>query len=60
MDCYTGFAARASKYKNPINDVGVSVVYGIDEPKVLEHAGVYNRTADGLAGFLKFVEYVNA
>lgn len=36
MDCYTEFAAKASKYKNPINDVGVTVVYGIDEPKALE------------------------
>lgn len=36
MDCYTTFAAKASKYKNPINDVGVTTVYGIDEPKILE------------------------
>lgn len=35
MDCYTTFAAKASKYKNPINEVGVTVVYGIDEPKEL-------------------------
>lgn len=36
MDCYTTFAAQASKYKNPINDVGVTVVYGLDEPRFLE------------------------
>ena len=36
IDCYTTFAARASKYKNPINDVGVTMVYGLDEPKILE------------------------
>ena len=36
MDCYTEFAAKASKYKNPINDVGVTEVYGIDNPVVLE------------------------
>ena len=36
MDCYTTFAAKASKYKNPINDVGVTKVYGIDEPKEME------------------------
>lgn len=35
MDCYTTFAAKASKYKNPINDVGVTVVYGIDDPLAL-------------------------
>lgn len=36
-DCYTTFAAKASKYKNPINDVGVTTVYGIDDPHELEH-----------------------
>jgi len=36
MDCYTVWAAKASKYKNPINDVGVIVVHGIDNPKLLE------------------------
>ena len=29
-----------SKYKNPINDVGVTEVYGIDEPTLLESDGV--------------------
>jgi len=32
MDCYTKFAAKASKYKNPVKDVGVTQVYGIDDP----------------------------
>ena len=36
VDCYTSFAAKMSKIKNPINDVGVREVYGIDDPKVLE------------------------
>lgn len=36
MDCYTEFAAKASKYKNPINDVGVTEVVGIDDPHVCE------------------------
>lgn len=39
MDCYTVLAAKASKYKNPINDVGVTEVYGIDDPKELEDSG---------------------
>ena len=39
MDCYTEFAAKASKYKNPINDVGVTEVYGLDDPKVLGLGG---------------------
>ena len=32
MDVYTTFGAKASKYKNPINDVGVTQVYGMDDP----------------------------
>ena len=31
MDIYTEFAAKASKYKNPVNEVGVTKVYGIDD-----------------------------
>lgn len=40
MDCYTEFAAKASKVRNPINDVGVTQVYGVDDPKLLEGKGV--------------------
>ena len=36
MDCYTIFAAKMSKYKNPVKDVGVNKVYGIDDPTTLE------------------------
>lgn len=32
MDVYTVFAAKATKYKNPINEVGVTEVYGFDDP----------------------------
>jgi len=35
MDCYSSFAARASRFKNPINDVGVTQVYGMDDPEAL-------------------------
>lgn len=31
MDVYTEFGARASKLKNPIQDVGVTEVYGLDD-----------------------------
>ena len=31
MDVYTEFGARASKFKNPVNDVGVTDLYGIDD-----------------------------
>ena len=40
MDCYTTFAAKASRYKNPINEVGVSTVYGLDDPYPLERTGL--------------------
>lgn len=41
MDVYTTFGARASKYKNPINDVGVTTVYGMDDPAALaEQSGL--------------------
>lgn len=36
MDTYTVFAAKATKYKNPINEVGVTQVYGFDDPLYLE------------------------
>lgn len=36
MDCYTDFAAKASKYKNPIKTVGAQTVYGLDEPRYLD------------------------
>ena len=31
MDVYTEFGVKASRYKNPVNDVGVSKLYGIDD-----------------------------
>ena len=31
MDVYTEFGVKASKYKNPVNDVGVTELYGIDD-----------------------------
>lgn len=36
MDSYTSFAAKASKYKNPINTVGVTQVHGFDDPREME------------------------
>ena len=61
MDCYTSFAAKASKYKNPINDVGVTEVYGLDEPKLLENSGLkfvkeYEMTSQNLINELKGIE----
>lgn len=40
MDVYTVFGAKASKYKNPINEVGVRTLFGIDKPESLENEKV--------------------
>ena len=58
MDCYTEFAAKASKYKNPINDVGVTQVYGLDDPNSLpgflrEHEMTPDDLIDQLQGIEK-------
>ena len=34
VDCYTTFAAKMSERRNPVNDVGVTKVYGIDDPEI--------------------------
>ena len=62
MDCYTVLAAKMSKYKNPINDVGVTEVYGIDNPKQFENnksisfVKEHNITPDNLINELKGME----
>jgi len=35
MDCYTEFAVKASRYKNPIKDVGAEAITGIDYPEYI-------------------------
>ena len=64
MDCYTGMAAKLSRYKNPINDVGVTQVYGLDDPASLqsgalafvgEHDMTPKRLVDELSGLEKAV-----
>lgn len=64
VDCYTSFAAKMSKYRNPINDVGVTEVYGIDDPKmyqgdklayVKEHTMIPQKYIDELKGFERFI-----
>ena len=32
MDCYTPLAAKLSRWKNPVHDVGVGQVYGVGDP----------------------------
>ena len=64
VDAYTSFAAKMSKIRNPINDVGVTEVYGIDEPQeyqteritfVKEHRMIPKKYIDELKGFEKTV-----
>ena len=59
VDCYTSFAAKMSKHRNPINDVGVTEVYGIDNPGayqsekfayVKEHRMIPRKYIDELKG----------
>ena len=64
VDCYTSFAAKMSRRRNPINDVGVTEVYGIDDPEsyqtrdvafVKEHTMIPQTYIDELKGFERFV-----
>lgn len=64
MDCYSDFAAKMSKYKNPINDVGVNKVYGLDDPYsiesdnvkfIKEHIMIPDKYKKELKGFEKFI-----
>ena len=64
MDCYTVLAAKLSKYKNPINDVGVTEVCGTDHPQLLqngrfvfvkEHEMTPQKYIDQLHGPEKFI-----
>ncbi len=63
MDCYTQKAAKASKYRNPINDVGVTLVYGTDDPQVfadnsgLEFVVEHSMTPENLIKQLKGAEH---
>lgn len=61
MDCYTEMSAKLSKYKNPINDVGVTEVFGTDDPKVFETDGFefvkeHNMTPENLINELNGME----
>lgn len=63
-DCYTTFAAKMSKHRNPVKDVGVTEVYGIDDPKVYksetfefvkEHTMIPKKYIDELTGWERFI-----
>ena len=64
VDSYTSFAAKMSKRRNPINDVGVTEVYGIDNPQsyqceelafVKEHTMIPQKYINELRGLERFI-----
>ena len=65
VDCYTPFAVKMSKLKNPIKEVGIKQVFGIKHPSVLEkdtgltfvkeHSITPTYLIDELKGFEKFI-----
>jgi hypothetical protein len=64
VDAYTSFAAKMSKRRNPINDVGVTEVYGIDNPEsyqcdelafVKEHTMIPQKYINELRGFERLI-----
>jgi len=64
VDSYTAFAAKMSKHRNPINDVGVTEVYGVDDPQayqsrelvfVKERTMIPQKYIDELKGFERFI-----
>ena len=51
MDHYSIKAARLSKYRNPVNDVGVTQVYGTDDPIAFQNGGcVFKKELDMTPG----------
>ena len=55
MDCYSSLAAKTSKWKNPINEVGVFEVFGMDDPNgvgVLTFLREMDMTPEDLIGEL--------
>ena len=64
VDCYTTLAAKFSKRRNPVNTVGVTEVYGIDDPLAYEreslrflreHSMTPRSYIDALRGGEKFI-----
>ena len=64
VDCYTSFAAKMSKHRNPINDVGVTEVHGVDDPQDYqsekfafekEYAMTPQKYIDELTGIEKYI-----
>lgn len=63
MDCYTTMAAKISKYKNPINEVGVTKVYGTDDPSIFDSEKIkfvkeHNMTPDNFINELHGIEKI--
>lgn len=59
MDIYTTFGAKASKYKNPVNTVGVTQLYGIDTPNFLMMNSGVQLVSEGTMTPQKLVDELN-
>ena len=64
VDAYTTLAAKMSRLRNPVKDVGVTEVYGIDDPTdyqgdglafAAEHTMIPQKYIDELKGFERFI-----
>ena len=64
VDAYTSFAAKMSKRRNPVSDVGVTEVYGIDTPLtyqtdslffIKEYTMIPQKYIDELKGVERFI-----
>lgn len=65
MDVYTQLAARLSRHRNPVNDLGVTMLYGVDDMQglvqgtrmhvVCEHAMAPKPLVDSLPGIERWV-----
>ena len=64
VDAYISFAARMSRMRNPVKEVGVTEVYGIDDPRdyqgekvhfAIEHEMTPQKYIDELKGFERFI-----
>ena len=64
VDCYTELAAKMSKCKNPVHKVGVTEVWGVNDPilfqsgnflYVREHSMIPQKFIDELSGMEKYI-----
>ena len=57
MDAYTSLAAKLSRYRNPIHSVGVTSVYGLDDPTEVQQ-GQLTYTAEHDMTPIRYTEFL--